>query len=150
MNLQLKSLDAAYHIRPATARDAADIARLFLVSSDGLAAYIWERDRAPGGDLLAHGAARYARHGTSFSYENCTVAAAGDRVVAMLHAFEMPETDGAEEDFILRPYSELEDPGSLYISGIAVDADRRGQGIGNALLDVAEGIASKRGVIAYR
>jgi ribosomal protein S18 acetylase RimI-like enzyme len=68
----------------------------------------------------------------------------------MLHAFEMPETDGAEEDFILRPYSELEDPGSLYISGIAVDADRRGQGIGNALLDVAEGIASKRGVIAYR
>jgi len=47
MNFQLKSLDAVYHIRPAAARDAADIARLFLVSSDGLAAYIWERDRAP-------------------------------------------------------------------------------------------------------
>ncbi len=113
MNLQLKSLDTAYHIRPATARDAADIARLFLVSSDGLATYIWERDCAPGIDLLAHGAARYARQGVAFSYENCTVAAAGDRVVAMIHAFEMPESDGVEEDSILRPYSELEDPGSL-------------------------------------
>ncbi len=145
MNLQLKSLDAAYHVRPATARDAADIARLFLVSSDGLAAYIWEHDRAPGIDPLSHGAARYARQGVAFSYENCTVAAACDRVVAMIHAFEMPESDGVEEDPILRPYSELEDPGSLYISGIAVDADRRGQGIGNALLDVAEDTASERG-----
>lgn len=144
MNLHLRTMDSAYLVRSATAKDAADIARLFLVSSDGLAAYIWERDRAPEVDLMAHGAARYARQGTAFSYENCTVAASDDRVIAMLHAFEMPEPDGVEEDPVLRPYAELEDPGSLYISGIAADADWRGQGIGNALLDVAEDIALKR------
>lgn len=145
MSKPMRTTDAAISIRTAVERDAADIARLFLVSSDGLAAYIWDCDRPPGLDLLAHGAARYARRGTAFSYENCTVAASGERVIAMLHAFEMPESEGIEEDPILRPYAELEDPGSLYISGIAVDAGWRGQGIGGALLDVAEDLASHRG-----
>ena len=98
MNLHYRTTHSAYRIRPAEARDAADIARLFLVSSDGLAAYIWERDRAPEVEPMAHGAARYARQGTIFSYENCTVATSGDQVVAMLHAFEMLMSDGIEED----------------------------------------------------
>ncbi len=37
----------------------------------------------------------------------------------------------------LRPYAELEDPGSLYISGIAVKEAWRGQGIGTRLMAMA-------------
>jgi len=146
MNRHVEFADRTCRVRSAVAGDAADIARLFLISSDGLAAYIWERDRAPGTELLTHGAERYARRNTAFSFENCTVATSGDRVIAMLHAFEMPFSDEVESDPVLRPYAELEDPGSLYISGIAVDEDRRGTGIGAALLDTAERIAASRGL----
>ena len=38
---------------------------------------------------------------------------------------------------MLRPYAELEAPGSLYISGIAVAPDWRGQGLGTRLLAAA-------------
>ena len=135
-----------WQLRPACQGDAADIARLFLISSDGLAAYIWERDRAPDVDLMAHGAARYRRRNTAFSFENCRVAVAGGAVIGMLHAFEMPEDDAVEKDPVLRPYSQLEDPGSLYVSGIAIDAGWRGRGIGNALLDAAEETARAIGL----
>ena len=40
MNLHYRTTHSAYRIRPAEARDAADIARLFLVSSDGLAGVV--------------------------------------------------------------------------------------------------------------
>ena len=36
------------HIRQAVKDDRADIARLFLISSDGLAEYIWSRVAEPG------------------------------------------------------------------------------------------------------
>jgi ribosomal protein S18 acetylase RimI-like enzyme len=146
MNLHFQTTHSDYQIRPATAQDAGDIARLFLISSDGLAAYIWDRDRAPGVELMDHGAARYARQAMAFSYENCTIVTSANRVIAMLLAFEIPVAQGVEEDPVLRPYSELEDPGSLYISGVAVDAEWRGKGIGSALLNIAENVASQQGI----
>ena len=73
------------------------------------------------------------------------VATSDNLVVAMNHAFEMPESDGIKEVPVLQPYSRLEAANSFYISGIAVDVDWRGQGIGSALLDVAETIASNQG-----
>src|SRR5690606_7970786 len=102
-------------IRWARQEDAGDIARLFLVSSDGLAAYIWSRMDMPGLSLEEIGAARYARTDTAFSYENCLVALSRGEVVGMAHAFAMEADPDApeEDDPVLRPYSELEDPGSL-------------------------------------
>jgi ribosomal protein S18 acetylase RimI-like enzyme len=135
-------------LRPARRQDAADIARLFLISSDGLAEYIWNRDRPAGVGLLAHGTARYARENTAFSYQNCMVVEAGGGVVAMLHAFEMPDTDGTEDDPVLKPYAKLEDPGSYYISGVAVDGAWRQHGIGSRLLDDAERRARQLGLPA--
>ena len=106
-------------IRWAERSDAADIARLFLISSDGLAAYIWRKLAPEGAPLEAVGAARYARTGTAFSFENCLLATRGETVVGMAHAFEMPEpsVDDDETDPVLAPYAALEDPGSLYVSG---------------------------------
>ena len=123
----------------ATANDAAFIARMFLISSDGLAAYVWGRDKPEGTDLLAHGANRYARTDTPFSFQNCHVAMTGRELVGMIHAFRMPQSDqGIEEDPVLEPYSHLELPGSLYVSGLAVMDRWRRRGIGTALLDYAE------------
>lgn len=135
-------------IRWARKDEARDIARLFLISSDGLAAYIWSRIGDAGGSLEDIGTARYARSGTAFSFENCLVVTSGGRVIGMAHAFEMPEGDAptAEEDPVLRPYAELEDPGSLYLSGLAVFEDQRGSGVGSQLMDHVETLARANGL----
>ncbi|WP_420345194.1 GNAT family N-acetyltransferase [Pelagibius sp.] len=135
-------------IRWAKAEEARAIARLFLISSDGLATYIWSRIDVPDlnpeeVDLEEIGAARYARSGTAFSYENCLLALAGGIVVGMAHAFPMDADPGpvGEEDPVLRPYAELEDPGSLYLSGLAVEEGYRSAGIGAELMDCVEELA---------
>jgi ribosomal protein S18 acetylase RimI-like enzyme len=128
-------------IRAARREDSREIARLFLVSSDGVAEYFWRRidgsDRLP----IDIGAERFACEGVVFSYQNCLVVEQDGAVVGMLHAYPLeappPDTE-PEEDPVLRPYSELKDHGSLYISGIALDPACRGQGLGTRLLEAAE------------
>jgi len=124
-------------IRPAARGDAAAIAELFLISSDGLAAYIWNGMEQAGRSLIEIGTERYAREDVAFSYQNCLMAEAGGAVAGMVHSFEMPESDEEEADPVLRPYAELDDPGSLYISGVAVDPGHRNAGIGTKLLEAA-------------
>jgi ribosomal protein S18 acetylase RimI-like enzyme len=141
MNLALRTAPApTLAIRRAGAADAPAIARLFLVSSDGLAAYIWSKLALPGQSPAEVGAARYARTGTAFSFENCLLATLGGAVAGMAHAFPMPSRapDEVEEGPVLAPYAELEEPGSLYLSGLAVDERLRGRGIGGALMDRVE------------
>ena len=133
-------------IRPAVREDSAAIAELFLISSDGLAEYIWSGIDAPGRSLLEVGTQRYAREGVAFSYRNCRMATIGDAIAGMVHSFEMPESDGVETDPVLRPYAELEDPGSLYISGIAVHSDYCNAGIGTLLLGAAHDEARRLGL----
>lgn len=134
-------------VRRARQEDAAEIARLFLVSSDGLAAYIWTRLAAPGETPAEVGARRYARTGTAFSFENCLLATVDGAVAGMAHAFPMPAraADEVEDDPVLAPYAALEDAGSLYVSGLAVDERRRGRGIGGALMDHVEALAVAKG-----
>jgi hypothetical protein len=79
-------------LRPAEKADSPGIARLFLISSDGLAEYIWSRIAGPGEDLAAVGARRYAREGVAFSYQNCLIAERGGEVAGMLHAFRWSAT----------------------------------------------------------
>lgn len=135
-------------IRPAVQADSAAIAELFLISSDGLAEYIWSLSKPDGISLLEHGAQRYARTNTAFSFENCHLAERNGSVIGMLHAFEMEADPDAEptSDPVLSPYSDLEDPGSLYISGLAVLEEYRSGGIGAKLMDAAEERARKEGL----
>jgi ribosomal protein S18 acetylase RimI-like enzyme len=71
-------------------------------------------------------------------------------VIAMLHSFVMPPRDetgdeaaandndnGEPVDPVLQPYAELEDPGSLYVSGVAVTPEHRGRGLGRKLMEQA-------------
>lgn len=148
MTLPARHMHAAsLQVRRACIDDAAEIARLFLVSSDGLAAYIWSRLATPGETLAEIGARRYARTGTAFSFENCLLATVDGAPAGMAHAFPMPErgADETEDDPVLAPYAALEDPGSLYLSGLAVDEEHRGRGMGGALMDHVERLAIERG-----
>lgn len=128
-------------IRKARREDCGDIAELFLIASDGLAAYIWSQMDMPGLSLAEIGARRYAREDVAFSYENCIVVEKNGAVIGMAHSFPMePRGDEHEDedetpDPVLEPYAELEDPGSLYVSGLALYSEHRGQGIGTRLFD---------------
>ncbi len=71
----------------------------------------------------------------------------------MLHCFEMENDQGEEDpgaapeaDPVLRPYIELEDYGSLYVSGVAVEMEFRGQGLGTKLMERAEARARELGL----
>ena len=137
----------AFAIRPARPEDCGDIAMLFLLSSDGLAEYIWSQAGPEGASPLETGRRRYAREGVAFSYQNCLVAEEDGQVIAMLHSFVMPPREetgdeaandnGEAVDPVLQPYAELEDPGSLYVSGVAVTPEHRGCGLGRRLMEQA-------------
>ena len=135
-------------IRWAQKHEAGEIARLFLISSDGLAAYIWSQMDMPGLSLEEIGAVRYAREDTAFSYEKCLVAERSSRIVGMVHSFPMEADPVArpEDDPVLRPYAELEDVGSLYVSGLAVYPDHRNAGIGTELMECVHERARAKGL----
>jgi ribosomal protein S18 acetylase RimI-like enzyme len=129
--------------RPASKSDAHVIAELFRISSEGVADYVWTQMAAESGsnaDLVDIGAERYRREGVDFSYQNCDIAEIEGEPVGMLHAYRMGADAGKVEDGfdpVLRPYAELEEPSSLYISGLALFPKYRGEGVGTRLLDFA-------------
>ena len=142
----LDARDKEIGLRSATSKDSRAIAELFRISSGGVADYIWTllKPEYPGLDLLDIGERRYAREGVNFSCENCTIAEHDGSVLGMLHAFEMPQSSEEETDPVLRPYAELEAPGSLYISGVAMFPEYRGLGIGTRLMNAAMETAQMR------
>jgi ribosomal protein S18 acetylase RimI-like enzyme len=143
----------AVALRPARIADCRRIAELFRISSEGVADYVWTELQAemPGLPLLEIGERRYRREDTAFSYQNCLVAERDGEVVGMMHSFVIeprapgPGQNDGPGDPVLRPYAELEAPGSLYIAGIALLPEHRGQGIGTMLLAAARQKARRTG-----
>ena len=136
------------NLRPAHKSECRTIAELYRISSDGVADYIWSKMAAPGQDILEVGQQRYAREGTPFSYENCTLALSGGAIAGMLVAFPMhidPDA-GEEEDPVLAPYARLEADNSYYICGMALFPPFRGQGTGSRFLAHAESAAVRLGL----
>jgi ribosomal protein S18 acetylase RimI-like enzyme len=125
--------------RPAVKADARRIAELYSIASEGVSDYIWSKQAQPGDNLLDIGQRRYERRNTPYSFENCLVAETGGRVVAVLMAYPMQaDNDYVEDDPVLKPFWLLEEPGSYYIAGIAVEVDWRRGGIAATLLKMAE------------
>lgn len=137
-------------LRSARKDDCRRIAELFRIASDGVADYVWSRlaPDYPGVSLLEIGTMRYERENTAFSYQNCIVAEGDGEVVGLMHGFVMEASDqpGEEVDPVLRPFRELEAPGSFYISSLAVLAGHRDQRIGTSLLQAGRERAQKLGV----
>lgn len=137
--------------RDARMSDARAIAALFQISSEGVADYVWTtlQDDYPGLSLVEIGERRYQRENTDFSYQNCLMVESGGTVVGMMHSYAMPETLApVPDDFdpVLRPMAELEIPGSLYISGLALQPAFRNRGLGAQLLGRARGRARTMGL----
>ena len=126
--------------RPARRDDAREIARFFQISSEGGADYIWSLIAQPGEDLLEVGAARYAREGVNFSYENCLIAEQQGRVIGMMHSYVTRHDPHAESvtDPVLAPYADMEIPDTLYISSLALDDGWRNKGLGATFLQAAQ------------
>lgn len=124
-------------IRPALERDCRDIARLFLIGSEGLAELIWTRERGAGESVIDVGARRCARRNVSFSYESCVLAEAEGRTVGLLHAYRMEATPRSADEKVepvLRPFAALRHVGGLYLSALVVEPEYRGRGIATRLL----------------
>jgi ribosomal protein S18 acetylase RimI-like enzyme len=130
---------AEISFRPANKEECRTIASLYRIASDGVADYIWSKLAKDGQDILDVGKDRYAREDSVFSYRNTTMVERDDEVLGMLVAYPMTiDPNYVEEDPVLAPYADLEEPGSHYICAMAVFADHRGHGVGKRLLQVAE------------
>jgi len=137
---------AEHTFRPATKADCAVIARLYSISSDGVADYIWTKLAKRGEDILDVGRRRYEREDTLFSYQNCTVVEIDGNAAGMLVAFPMhTDPSDVEEDPVLAAYKELEENDSYYICGMGLFPDYRGRSIGTELLALAEEHARDKG-----
>lgn len=135
--------------RDAEQADAREIAALYRLAAGGVADVIWDALKEPGEELLDAGARRYAREDADFSFQNCAIAECRGRPVGLLHAYPMytdPAFDPATVDPVLRPYAELEEDASYYISGIALEPEYRGRGMGTKMLRLAELRAMTRGL----
>jgi ribosomal protein S18 acetylase RimI-like enzyme len=131
-------------MRPARKDESHLIAELFEIASDGVASYVWSTLQAdyPGLPLLEIGRRRYQREGTAFSYQNCLMAEDKGQVQGMMHAYAVepagdPGPDPQPVDPVLKPCSELEAPGTLYIAGIAVWPTSRNRGLGTRFIGAA-------------
>lgn len=137
--------------RAARKDDAREIAALFRISSEGVADYVWTtlQDDYPGLSLIEIGERRYQRENTDFSYQNCLMVEVDGAIAGMMHSYAMPDViEPLPEDFdpVLRPAAELEIPGSLYISGLALQPDYRNRGLGGAMLGKAHDRARGMGL----
>ncbi len=138
--------------RPGQASDSRRIAELFQQSADGVADYVWSQMRdqyPPGLSLLDIGERRYARPGEIFSYENCVLAEHDGEVVGLMHSYPIEAAqDVASDDVdpVLRPYAELELPGSLYLSSLSVLPDYQNRGIGSRFFAIARDRARALGL----
>jgi ribosomal protein S18 acetylase RimI-like enzyme len=136
--------------RAATKEDCHALARLFRIASGGVADYMWSRlaPKYPGLTPLEIGARRFAREEGNFSYKNCVVAEQNGAVSGMLFTFPIEEEQEADDepaDPILKPYEELEIPGSFYICALALLPGFRGRGVGTKMLSIAREQAHERG-----
>lgn len=141
-----KKSSVNFNFRPATKEDAGYIAKLYSISSDGVADYIWTQLANDQEDIFEVGKKRYEREETAFSYQNCTIAEVNGAIVGMLVAFPLfVDPNETVEDPVLAPYSRLEIDNSYYICGVALFEPYRGRGIGRSLMELTECHAKEKG-----
>ena len=137
-------------LRRATSDDAQALAELVDFASEGLALYLWSKIAGPDGDPWAVGRERAQRETGGFSFRNAIVLEQGGRIAAGLIGYPLPDRpepipDSMPPMFV--PLQELENlaPGTWYVNVLAAYPDKRGQGLGTALLALADKLAAEAG-----
>lgn len=134
--------------RRATPDDAQALAELVDFASEGLALHLWSKIAGPGGDPWAVGRERASRGVGSFSYRNAVVLERNGRVAAGLIGYPLPDRPEPIPDSMPPmsvPLQQLENlaPGTWYVNVLAAYPDQRGQGLGTALLGLADQLAAE-------
>ena len=136
--------------RRATPGDAQALAELVDFASEGLALYLWTKLAGPGGDPWTVGRERAQREEGSFSYRHAVVLERDGGIVAGLIGYPLPDRpepipDSMPPMFV--PLQELENlaPRTWYVNVLAAYPDQRSQGLGTALLAVADKLAAEAG-----
>ena len=132
-------------VRPATPADAADMARLVDLASEGMVRRFWAEMAEPGEDVFAVGARRAARDEGAFSWRNGWIAELGGMVAGLLVGYRIGDAPEPvdEAPAMVRGLVELENAalGSWYVNVLATYAPHRGCGVGTALLRQATRLA---------
>lgn len=136
--------EAVVVIRPARADDAGGIARHVVMAGGGIYEFLLEGmfdDGLAPADLLVPGIA--AIDGPH-SHTRCLIADARGVVIGIAHthaghAIEREDRDWVPADRLahLAPFDEARDPGSCFLSALAVDPHWRRRGIADRLMDAA-------------
>jgi ribosomal protein S18 acetylase RimI-like enzyme len=142
--------DTVFTIRKAVPAQSRVLAELMNTAGDGIPAYLWAGDAAPGEDAIDVGARRVARAEGNFSYANTHIVMATSQIAGMLLSYRLPDPcDPSPGDApeVVRPLLELESlvPGSWYVNAVAISPGYRGQGVGSRLLGLAEALARAAG-----
>jgi ribosomal protein S18 acetylase RimI-like enzyme len=130
--------------RPAVKADASALAVLVDIAGEGLPAHLWSTLRAPGQSILEVGRERATREKGGFSYRNAVVAEVDGEIAACLVGYRLDDPydlgDLEQVPPLVRPLVLLEAkaPGSWYVNVLATFPEFRRQGIGMALLEIAE------------
>lgn len=146
--IQNTALKPGTLMRSAQAADAFSIAELHRLGSEGAADVIWEREAERGETPADVGARLISDDAGELSWKNAVVARQFGMTVSVLHAAPAgePAPLPAEDDAALRPFREMSEPGSLFISALCVYPAFRGQGLRASLLKVARLRAEAEGI----
>lgn len=131
-------------IRPATLRDATDLAAMVDMAGEGLPTYFWSQMVEAGQSPIEIGRMRAMREEGAFSYRNAQIAEVVGRIAGGLVSYAIADASDASEiaemHEIARPLAllEAEVPGYWYVNVLAVYPEFRGQGIGRELLSKAD------------
>lgn len=138
-------------IRPATRRDAANIAILVDIAGEGLASHLWRQLARPGQSPCEVGRSRVLRDEGSSTWRNSHVVEVDMEVAGVLIGYPLGEgitpQEIAEQSELVRPLMalEAEAPDHWYINVVSVFPEFRGQGLGTRLLQEAETLGRPEG-----
>lgn len=127
------------------------LAELVNYAGEGLPLYLWGKLAKPGETAWDVGRRRAARDEGSFSWRNATIIEHAGEPAGCLIGYVIPaepEPVSAETPAMFVPLQELENaaPATWYVNVLAVRPKFRGQGLGTALLGLAEATARSLGL----
>jgi len=137
-------------IRKATPDDAAFLVRVIDMASEGFMPKLWDAMAPDGTDGFAVGLAQVATGDGEFSHRHGYVLEADGAALGGMIGYPLPATPEPTDPDIPDAFVAVQELVSLaprhwYINIIAVVPERRGQGLGTALLKEAEARARDSG-----
>jgi ribosomal protein S18 acetylase RimI-like enzyme len=128
-------------LRPAVRADAAELARLVDLASEGLSSFLWAQMAEPGETAQEVGTRRAARDEGAFSWRNATIAGMDGAVAGALVAYRLGDEPEPVDDLppLFQPLQALENAarGTHYINVLATYPAFRRRGVATRLLAAA-------------